>query len=376
MSRSSAESVDGSPFARIRTMTSSRRPARRAEPTWAAHTYAASRSRTAERIATERSLGSTTFSSRLKVTSFSRRSANFGLCSRMLNGPRMLPKTLSTSSTTPWYSAGTSDLPVSGAILGMISSLPLYAGVALAPPVEIDNVREWSAADRPEAAHRVADRQDGVGVEAGRDPHRGGDLCFISDVARRQGRAERERTRRQQHILHRRVDRRAGRARRIGAVLETGHDPHRRFVIVVRQVFDSSLLTAILARIRSRRRCAARITRPDHLVEGFLVIDLHLLFDLRVFQHQKAPALRIPPARRGLPRQEDLTDQIIGHRVGLQPPHRTQGMDDLEKARFFGHVVLLRRFIAPGAGRASPQRRRWRSLQYHPIPHRARPAPL
>jgi hypothetical protein len=55
----------------------------------------------------------------LKVTSFSSRSASFGLCSSMLNGPRMLPNTLSTSSTTPWYSAGTSDLPVTGAILGI-----------------------------------------------------------------------------------------------------------------------------------------------------------------------------------------------------------------------------------------------------------------
>src|ERR1700719_5368961 len=101
----------------------------------------------------------------------------------MLNGPRMLPKTLSTSSTTPWYSAGTSDLPVTGAILGMISFLPLYAGAALAPPVEIDNVREWSAADRPEAAHRVADRQDGVGGEAGRGPPRGRPFLLVKAVA-------------------------------------------------------------------------------------------------------------------------------------------------------------------------------------------------
>src|ERR1700719_761167 len=167
----------------------------------------------------------------------------------MLNGPRMLPKTLSTSSTTPWYSAGTSDLPVTGAILGMISSLPLHAGVALAPPVEIDNVREWSASYRPEASHRVADRQDGVGVEAGRDPHRGFDLLFISDVPRRQGRAEPERTRRQQHILHRRVDRRTGRASRPGdrAILEPGDDPHRRLVVMGCQVFESSVMTAILA---------------------------------------------------------------------------------------------------------------------------------
>src|SRR5712691_5235168 len=49
-------------------LTSSRRPLRRAAPTWAAHTYAASRSRTAVRMATDRSFGSTMLSSRKKVT--------------------------------------------------------------------------------------------------------------------------------------------------------------------------------------------------------------------------------------------------------------------------------------------------------------------
>ena len=68
-------------------------------------------------------LGSTTLFSRLKVTNGSRRSASFGLCSRMLNGPRTPPKTLTTSSTTAWCSAFTSAFPVIGAILGIVSSL-------------------------------------------------------------------------------------------------------------------------------------------------------------------------------------------------------------------------------------------------------------
>src|SRR5258708_5598660 len=163
----------------------------------------------------------------------------------MLNGPRMLPNTLSTSSTTPWYSAGTSDLPVTGGILGMISSPVLDPGIGLAPPVEIDDVGERPAADRPEAPHRIADRQDGVGVEPGRDAHRGVDLLLVGDVPRRQGRAEPERPCRQQHVLHRGVDRRAGRACRIGAVLQTRDDPHWRLMVMIRQVFDGRMLTLV-----------------------------------------------------------------------------------------------------------------------------------
>src|SRR5258708_29594932 len=176
----------------------------------------------------------------------------------MLNGPRMLPNTLSTSSTTPWYSAGTSDLPVTGAILGMISSPVLDPGIELAPPVEIDDVGERPTADRPEAPHRIADRQDGVGVEAGRDAHRSIDFLLVSDVPRRQGRAEPERARRQQHVLHRGVDRRTGRPRRIWPVLEADDNPHWRFVVMVRQVLNGRILTPVACGIRSPRRSARR----------------------------------------------------------------------------------------------------------------------
>src|SRR6267143_7164162 len=122
MSRSSFPRRPGSPFARRRSMTSSPTPLARAARTWAAHTYAASRSRTALRMATERSVGATTPSSRKKVTRPSTRSASFGLCSSMLNGPRTPPKIFSTASTTRWCSAGTSDLPVIGARRGMVVS--------------------------------------------------------------------------------------------------------------------------------------------------------------------------------------------------------------------------------------------------------------
>src|SRR5437667_227618 len=73
-------------------------------------------------MATERSFGSTTLSSRKKVTRPSTRSASLGLCSSMLNGPRTPPKIFSTASTTRWCSAGTSALPVIGARRGMLGS--------------------------------------------------------------------------------------------------------------------------------------------------------------------------------------------------------------------------------------------------------------
>ena len=81
-------------------MTSSLTPLRRAAPTCADQTYAASRSRTAARMATDLRFGSVTVSSRKNVTSPSTRSASLGLWSSMLNGPRTPPKTLTTESTT------------------------------------------------------------------------------------------------------------------------------------------------------------------------------------------------------------------------------------------------------------------------------------
>src|SRR2546422_3153088 len=103
-------------------MASSRTPFLRAAATWAAHTYAASRSRTAVRMARERSFGATMLSSRKKVTRGSTRSASFGLWSSMLNGPRTVPNTFTTASTTAWCSADTSDLPVIGATRGITGS--------------------------------------------------------------------------------------------------------------------------------------------------------------------------------------------------------------------------------------------------------------
>src|SRR5262245_51130705 len=72
-----------------------------------------------------RSLPSTMLSARQKFTMPSICSATFGLCRSMLKGPRIWPNTFSTPSTTAWYSAGTSDFPVTGATLGMTFVLSL-----------------------------------------------------------------------------------------------------------------------------------------------------------------------------------------------------------------------------------------------------------
>ena len=55
-------------------------------------------------------------------------------------------------------------------------------------------------------------------------------------IQRRQSRAEPERSCRQQHVLNRGIDRRAGRAGR-GTAFEAGDDPHRGLVNVCGQIF-------------------------------------------------------------------------------------------------------------------------------------------
>src|ERR1700704_36543 len=262
MLRSSSESRAGSPFERSRSIVDSGSSARRAAPTWAAQTYAASRSRTEARIAIERSCGSTMLSSRLNLTSCSIFPASCGLCSSMLNGPRIWPKTPTTSSTTLWNSAGTSALPVIGGTRGMFLSLLLFglqAGVGLAPLVAVDDVLQGPTAQLAEIAHRPADRQDRVGMGAGWQAENRVDLLAVAGMPRRQGRAEPERPGRQAHVLHRPIDRRAGGAARVLAVFEAGDDPHRRLVVMVGQVFDRGVLALVARRVGARRRCAAGI---------------------------------------------------------------------------------------------------------------------
>src|SRR5205809_7364152 len=73
-------------------------------------------------MATERSFGSTTLSSRKNVTRPGTSWAGWGRWSSMRDGPRTPPKIFSTASTTRWCSATTSALPVIGARRGMLGS--------------------------------------------------------------------------------------------------------------------------------------------------------------------------------------------------------------------------------------------------------------
>src|SRR5215469_18952638 len=103
----------------------------------------------------------------------------------ILNGPRTPPKTLMTSSTMLWCSAGTSSFPLTGVILGMISLPvldPLDPRIRVAPSVEIDCLSERPAADRSEPPHRITDRQNRIRMPARRDPHRRLRFLFVLEM--------------------------------------------------------------------------------------------------------------------------------------------------------------------------------------------------
>src|SRR2546428_10455667 len=143
------------------------------------------------------------------------RSASLGLCNSMLNGQRTCPNTFSTPSTTAWCSAGTSDLPVIGATLGMIGLL-LEAFVGVAPAVLVHDLRQRPAAHRPEFPHGVADGKNRVGVDAGRYTKSDLGLLFVQEVPGCQRSPEPKGPGCQQHVLHGGVDGSPGPARRDG----------------------------------------------------------------------------------------------------------------------------------------------------------------
>ncbi len=59
----------------------------------------------------------------------------------------------------------------------------LQIPVRLAPPVFIDHIGERDTADWPEPAHRVADRQRGIGMDAVRQAESG--LGFLLEISRK-----------------------------------------------------------------------------------------------------------------------------------------------------------------------------------------------
>ncbi len=93
------------------------------------------------------------------------------------------------------------------------------------------------------------------------------------------------------------------------------------------------------------------VARPDHLVERLLVPDLHGLLDRRVLDHQEAPGLRVAAIGGArCRRRRILLDQLIRHRIGLQPPHRAGGADDFEYV-LHRYVLLYQPFHRRHAAR-------------------------
>src|SRR6185295_15707539 len=123
------------------------------------------------------------------VTRPSTRSANLGLCSRMLKGPRTLPNTSTTASTTWWCSAGTSDFPVTGATLGMGASslerddgersMP-HAGTRCLRTLECTAVTASPRIDRNRDNRKTADRRREIGCV--QPEHRDGVGAGLADV--------------------------------------------------------------------------------------------------------------------------------------------------------------------------------------------------
>jgi hypothetical protein len=109
----------------------------------------------------------------------------------------------------------------------------------LTPSIFVDDIGERYTANWPEPAHGIPDRQQGIGVDVRRQLECGLRFLLELQIQRRQCRAEAERSRREQHILHRRIDRRPGRAGRCAA-FQARHDPNRGLMDVCGQIFRAS----------------------------------------------------------------------------------------------------------------------------------------
>ena len=69
--------------------------------------------------------------------------------------------------------------------------------VMLPPSIVVDDIGERDTANRPEPAHRIADRQQGIGVDVRRQAKRGLRFLLELQLKRGQSRAKAERSRRQ-----------------------------------------------------------------------------------------------------------------------------------------------------------------------------------
>src|SRR5215472_5332345 len=230
---------------------------------------------------------------------------------------------------------------------------PLKIPVSLAPPVFVNHVVQSNPADRSKPPHRVADGQQGIGVETGRQAEGGLHLHLKLQIKCRQGRAETEGARRQQHVLHRRVNRRTGGAGR-GVAFEARDNPDGSLMDVRRQMFCGVQQTQKSLAAHAWGWFTGPISRRNLLVPCSLVIGADPLLDLRISDHQEAPALHISAARRADARFEYLPNEVTGHRVRLQPAHRPRGLDDLEQIGGIRGFIEHRIHTLVAVGRPSP----------------------
>src|SRR5215469_14598162 len=133
-------------------------------------------------------------------------------------------------------------------------------------------------------------------------------------MERRKRRAEAERARREQHVLNRWIDRRAGPAHRC-LTFKAWNDPYRSLVDVRGQIFRRGQQPQELLPAHARSWFTGPIPWSDPLIPGPLVVGPHSLLDLRITDYQKPPLLHISAAWRTNTRLQDLSDQLIRHRV-------------------------------------------------------------
>jgi len=100
---------------------------------------------------------------------------------------------------------------------------------------------------------------------------------------------------------------------------------------VRRQIFRCGEQPQELLPAHARSGFTGPIPWGDPLIPGALVQGPDRLFDLHLADYQEPPLLHISAAWRTDTRLQDLSDQIIRHRVWLQPPHRACGADNLEQ---------------------------------------------
>jgi hypothetical protein len=167
---------------------------------------------------------------------------------------------------------------------------PLQIAVRLAPAIFEDDISESNTADWPEPSHRIADRQQSIRVKTGRQAQSRFRFLLELQVQRRQRRAEAERSRREEHVLNRRVDGRTGCAGRCPA-FKARDDPNGSLMDVVGQMFRRIEQPQKSLAAGARGRFTSPVPWGDLLVPRTLVQGPDRLLDLRIADYLKPPTL-------------------------------------------------------------------------------------